>query len=199
VSLHRPATFSTAGARIAVHACISIDGTCGNQQTQVRWTFAGDWARLKRNIDVSRQCGDCSLCCKVMAVPELNKPKDTWCEKCTKTKGCSTYETRPQICRDFACMWLQEEWIPEALKPNRCHVVFSGARDGKGIVAHVDKLYPDAYKSPAVSMFIKQLAKQTAVYVAHGYKLIPEGALARKSLKEFIDGQSLRETFKSSS
>ena len=29
--------------------------------------------------DAQRQCGDCSLCCKVLGIPELNKPKDEWC------------------------------------------------------------------------------------------------------------------------
>jgi len=29
--------------------------------------------------DSKRQCGDCSLCCKVLGIPELDKPKDSWC------------------------------------------------------------------------------------------------------------------------
>ena len=39
--------------------------------------------------DAARQCGDCSLCCKVLGIPELNKPKDAWCPQlCAAGTGC---------------------------------------------------------------------------------------------------------------
>jgi hypothetical protein len=55
-----------------------------------------------------RTCGDCSLCCKLINVREpLNKPRDVWCQHCRPGKGgCSIYDTRPDVCRGFACDWL---------------------------------------------------------------------------------------------
>jgi len=29
-----------------------------------------------------RACGNCTLCCKVNGVPELEKPVDEWCKHC---------------------------------------------------------------------------------------------------------------------
>ena len=36
-----------------------------------------------------RECGSCSLCCKVYNVPEIEKPAGKWCRHCTPGKGCT--------------------------------------------------------------------------------------------------------------
>ena len=103
-------------------------------------------------------CGTCTLCCKVMAVPELSKPRDQWCGKCDKRGGgCTVYETRPQSCREFECLWLQSQskegmrrW-PMELRPDRSHVVLATTHgDEPGVVAHVDPGYPDAWRAGAM-------------------------------------------------
>jgi hypothetical protein len=43
-----------------------------------------------------RSCGDCTLCCKVMAVEALGKPAGSWCSHCKPGRGCLIYETRPE-------------------------------------------------------------------------------------------------------
>src|SRR6516165_9574581 len=34
-----------------------------------------------------RECGKCSLCCKLLPIRELNKPIDTWCPHCRPGHG----------------------------------------------------------------------------------------------------------------
>ena len=61
----------------------------------------------------ARQCGSCSLCCKLPSVRDFNKPIDTWCSHCRPGKGgCSIYADRPNRCRAFVCGWLASDKIP---------------------------------------------------------------------------------------
>jgi hypothetical protein len=44
-----------------------------------------------------RACGDCTLCCKVMAIEALAKPAGSWCRHCKPGQGCAIYAERPAI------------------------------------------------------------------------------------------------------
>ena len=62
-----------------------------------------------KNLRAGRECGACRVCCKLPDIPELGKPRDTWCRHAAKSKGgpgCSRYESRPEVCRSFECGWL---------------------------------------------------------------------------------------------
>jgi hypothetical protein len=68
-----------------------------------------------------RQCGSCTLCCKLLAIPALDKPPGEWCRYCVPGLGCSIYDQRPDVCRIFACQWLRnesfgDEWFPPRAK-----------------------------------------------------------------------------------
>ncbi len=71
-----------------------------------------------------RECGPCTLCCKVLAVPELDKPAGVWCRHARKGGGCDRYATRPPTCQAFICGW-QQGLIREVLRPDRVHAVVS--------------------------------------------------------------------------
>ena len=72
-----------------------------------------------------RQCGDCSLCCCVFVVPELNKLAGEWCCHCS-SKGCSIYDSRPAVCANYECLWLHcPERVPEEFRPDRTGVVIN--------------------------------------------------------------------------
>src|SRR5436305_14221849 len=43
-----------------------------------------------------RSCGDCTLCCKLLSITELEKPIGKWCPHCEIGKGCKIYDCRPQ-------------------------------------------------------------------------------------------------------
>lgn len=77
-------------------------------------------------------CGSCTACCRVYAIPALDKPAGKWCQHCAIGNGCRIYEERPALCVDFKCLWLQSqsredkrERLPDELRPDRCKVVFS--------------------------------------------------------------------------
>jgi len=107
-------------------------------------------------------CGDCSLCCKVMAIPEIPKDDGVWCQHiCKNHKGCGIYETRPQVCRDFLCMWRMgmtgPGTSPKHMRPDRCGVVFGQGTREDIIGAYVDPARPNAWRKPRVWEVIENL------------------------------------------
>ena len=72
-----------------------------------------------------RECGDCTMCCKLLKIEEIQKPKNKWCVDCTPGKGCNIYATRPPVCRGFACQWLIDTSMGEEWKPSRSRMVIS--------------------------------------------------------------------------
>jgi hypothetical protein len=95
-----------------------------------------------------RVCGACTLCCKLIGVPETKKPPLRWCEHCTKA-GCAVHPTRPQSCRNFECFWLMESGFPEDLRPDLCGFVVAFNEGQEGVVVHVDPDRPDALTTPS--------------------------------------------------
>lgn len=72
-----------------------------------------------------RKCGDCKLCCKVFTIAELNKLAGEWCPHCPG-KGCSMYESRPNTCREYRCVWLERpESLSDELRPDKTSVVMN--------------------------------------------------------------------------
>ena len=69
-----------------------------------------------------RQCGECTLCCTVMAIDKLDiqKQAGVTCRHCRG--GCAIYETRPRLCRDFHCGWRQLPILDESWRPDRSGV-----------------------------------------------------------------------------
>jgi len=80
----------------------------------------------------ANHCGSCTACCRVFAIPQLDKKAGDWCKHCDIGKGCKIYADRPQMCQDYACLWLisqerepgQGRLGPE-LRPDRCKVVIT--------------------------------------------------------------------------
>ena len=98
------------------------------------------------HIIQDRTCGECTMCCKLLTIRELDKPAGEWCKSAHPGKGCGIYATRPQVCREFECMWLQEDSMPEELRPDKSHVILWVNETGEILFVTVDPLYPDAYK-----------------------------------------------------
>lgn len=74
-----------------------------------------------------KQCGDCSECCNGtfrMRTSDQNGNRIITRAglRCNKYNGitCTIYESRPDICRNFYCMYMREEDFPEWTKPNIC-------------------------------------------------------------------------------
>jgi len=74
-----------------------------------------------------RQCGECMVCCEYMPIstPGLVKPAEVLCHHCVVNQGCSNYETRPNVCRTWHCLWRRDAAMPDELRPDRSGMIFS--------------------------------------------------------------------------
>jgi hypothetical protein len=72
-----------------------------------------------------RECGECIACCRLPQIdaPELQKPAGVLCPH-NNGGGCGIYESRPEICRDWFCIWRRVGNLPDAARPDRCGVMF---------------------------------------------------------------------------
>ena len=118
-----------------------------------------------------RNCDDCTMCCKLGAIEELNKPDGEWCPDCIPGKGCGVYETRPQICRGFHCFFLLSD-LSEEWRPSHCKFMVSTLMDG-AVAISVDAARPDAWKKEPYFSMIRQWSKEaTRVVVFVGLRAI---------------------------
>jgi hypothetical protein len=112
----------------------------------------------------ANRCGSCTLCCKLLEIGELEKPKDHWCTHCTPGSGCRIYENRPASCRDFACLWLQSQEeakpLPPELRPDKSKVVLYFNEDRKDMLGACDPASPHAWKEQAIFGLLEVIAQQ---------------------------------------
>lgn len=101
-----------------------------------------------------RTCGECTLCCKHLAVTELSKPPNQWCQHCDVGHGCRIYSDRPEGCRKFECLWLQNETFPEDFRPDRIHATIHTTTDGNTPLIHIDPQTPDHYRYGRLGQFV---------------------------------------------
>jgi hypothetical protein len=108
-----------------------------------------------------RECGACSLCCRVMGVPEVKKDHE-WCPHALPGKGgCAIYGVRPGRCREFNCMWLLDGKIPDYWYPLKSKIVINTVyENGTRYLAFVvDPSYPRRWQEEPYFNDIKLMAK----------------------------------------
>ena len=121
-------------------------------------------------------CDGCTACCKVLKIRELNKPGNTWCQHCKLGEGCGIYETRPESCRVYECIWLQTQKMARPiafeLRPDKSRVVIGTTNQGEDIVLYVTPDRPDAWKQGGFVKFVDELlSRKVKVLVSCGDKL----------------------------
>ncbi len=112
-------------------------------------------------IAPGRACGACSECCRLLHVIELAKPAGVWCDKCRPgAGGCSIYETRPSICRTYACGWLMSAGVGDDWYPPTSHMILSLAKIGgvQTVTVTVDPEYPLKWREPHYRRQLEALA-----------------------------------------
>lgn len=109
-----------------------------------------------------RACRECSLCCRILGVDEIDKPQNTSCPNCAVGGGCKIYESRPPGCRDFFCGYLTLPMMGEAWFPTHCRMVVYPAPEGNRLTIHVDPDRPDAWRSNPYYSEIRLWAKLVA-------------------------------------
>ena len=92
-----------------------------------------------------RACGSCALCCKLLDIPELDKPASVMCGKFAKGVGCTIHADRPGGCRHFQCFWTVTPEMPEEWRPNQIgFFIWTDAPDR--LIIEVDPVRPDAWR-----------------------------------------------------
>ena len=70
-----------------------------------------------------RSCGACQLCCGIFPLPILDKAENQPCKFLTPS-GCGIHDHRqPEVCRQYACYWLDHEEMPDQQRPDRIGVI----------------------------------------------------------------------------
>lgn len=113
----------------------------------------------------ARQCNGCTLCCKVMAIDELEKPVNIWCKHCDIGVGCKIYETKPPSCTGFQCGYLANPQLGEEWYPAKSRMVLITDSDGSRIAVTVDPGLPHEWKKEP---YYGQLKHWSRVAAEHG-------------------------------
>jgi hypothetical protein len=123
----------------------------------------------------SRHCRECTLCCKLLPMPEMQKAAGERCKHQRAGKGCMIYAKRPPQCQLWSCRWLADpEATAELRRPDRSHYVidlvpdYITARDGEGaeplhievVQVWIDPDYPDAHRDPALRSYLAKLGER---------------------------------------
>lgn len=107
-----------------------------------------------------RSCAGCTMCCKLLGIEALEKPRLTLCEHCTVGKGCGIYEERPVECADFYCAWLVNPNLGDEWRPRDAKMMVSFDAVSNRVVVHVDPSRSDAWKKQPHYRQIKNMAMQ---------------------------------------
>lgn len=122
-----------------------------------------------------RTCGTCTMCCKLFAVPELNKPAGTWCANVKQGAGCTVHAERPGSCATFQCFWLYNPQLSDEWRPDRARFVVSVERGG-GLQITLDKGQPTAWLREPYHSQIRRwaefgMANRKPVLLANGERM----------------------------
>lgn len=123
-----------------------------------------------------RQCGDCQLCCTLLAVREIGKLAGQKCEHQKFKKGCMVYgsQAMPPSCKQWNCLWLLNDDTADLSRPDRSHYVIdvmldyveaSNEETGEEfrvpvVQVWVDPKYPDAHRDPVLRDFLARRGEQ---------------------------------------
>ena len=116
-----------------------------------------------------RECGDCTACCTVLAIVELQKPQRRACDHLCRS-GCGIYATRPASCREFHCLWLRGALdADEALRPDRLGVMFDYfvvASSGESHLIAIE-LWPGALAGSVVQSLLAEMTQTRDVHLSY--------------------------------
>jgi hypothetical protein len=107
----------------------------------------------------SRSCGECSACCKILAIDELKKPPSIWCQHVKIGQGCEIYENRPASCRKFNCLWILDPRLPDEMRPDKSHVVLHVQKEMGRLKVNVDPDTPEAWQRGLTRKYIEMVRK----------------------------------------
>jgi len=116
-----------------------------------------------------RSCEGCTLCCKLLSIEEIGKPRAVWCPHCDKKRGCKIYEQRPEPCRSFYCGYRRIPHLDARWKPSQAKLLINYETAHNRIALHVDPDRPDAWR---IEPFYSTIKGWAATVEAQGGTLV---------------------------
>ncbi len=116
-----------------------------------------------------RECGTCTMCCKVFRIPEVDKVAGQWCRHVAQGRGCSIHATRPDVCRTFFCHYLRNGQLGPEWKPAQAKFVLYTEMNGKRLVVATDPSAPVAWRKQP---YYAQFKRWAAAGVGQGGQVI---------------------------
>jgi hypothetical protein len=108
------------------------------------------------------------MCCKLLKVDELAKPRQEWCSHCDIGVGCKIYDTKPSECSKFLCGWIANANISDVWKPSDCRMVLTHEPSAGQFVIHVDASRGDVWRREP---FYSEIKRWSAVALNNGMRL----------------------------
>ena len=111
---------------------------------------------------MSKTCDECTECCTGTLAGEVQGHRFDNTKACffLKNNKCSIYATRPDDpCRNYSCMWINDESMPDFMRPDKSNVVLTQKAFG-------DIFYIDAREAARKSMTTTVLSNLIA-YAFH--------------------------------
>jgi hypothetical protein len=125
-------------------------------------------------IVAGRSCKGCTLCCKVLAIKALDKPRATWCSHCDVKAGCKIHGAHPDECKDFYCGFLTNAALDERWNPIKSKMVLAyDELHAPRLSVHVDPGRPNAWREEPYYSQIKRWA--TAAAAKRGQVIVWQG------------------------
>lgn len=120
-----------------------------------------------------RSCKGCTLCCLLVRVPELSKPRLQQCQHCEVNVGCKIYDHQPVDCQRYFCDYRRNPHLGEEWRPLDSHMVMSYEPVARRVDVQVDPAHPDAWRRDPYYAQLKIIA--TNAVRGKGYLIVWQG------------------------
>ena len=124
------------------------------------------------------ECGNCTVCCKDLNIPETNSKEGEICQHCDWGIGCKIYSERPEACKVFECCWKQMQHAHIDLRPDKCGVCFEKYSDKVIVGSTENKLSKlilgqiGFFQKEGISVLIVNMKKKERYfYLAEGHTI----------------------------
>jgi hypothetical protein len=110
----------------------------------------------------NRVCGECTACCTIMAVDELNKGNYQGCpHDCGR---CAIYDARPRTCRNWSCGWLLGHIEgDERQRPDKLGLMFNRERLGGEMIPVVYEVWPGAGREANNAALLGEMSQKMPI------------------------------------
>ena len=136
------------------------------------------------------ECGECTVCCTVCVVEELDKKAGDNCINC-ENNSCKIYGEHPQTCKEFECAYYQGGKNIE-LRPDKCGIMFYKKSEKIFTGIMVPNKKPTSLAKEQISSFNKQ--GYSVVMLKIGEKphiFLADGHNNKEIYKEYIGGLTI--------